>query len=357
MSIISYSGRFGRDEQVVGNTTVHWQCDLCGRVGQIRYDAYRLNGDLCGTCKKHGLLPTESDVIAKYACVIAAVTLNAQGRIRTSDFVLAQCVICNERHKTRYQNVLFKDGAWNCKSCARFIQFGENLLLPDDLPDFVLDYEKDTLGSMGRVIAQTVVYTECPNCNKIQKRSWYNALEHGQTRCKGCATSDGWESGIYDQHGAKLTELWKTDGYRKATLENRKDNGYISGLHADVKQALVEYGITGFESERYVAGSHRVDELDAENKIVLEVYGDYWHCNPARFDKQDSVTRDEKQVPVRDVWERDRKRISHLQKFGYKVYIIWEMDFRTDPERSIQEFAEWLGDLESIKIGRFATAA
>ena len=357
MSVISYSGQFGQDGQVVGKTTVHWQCDLCGRVGRVRQDYYKFNGDLCGTCKKHGPLPTESDVIALYPCVIAGVDFTPQGRIGTQNFVLTRCVLCGERHKTRYQNVRNKDGEWICKDCAYFQHTDGELLFPSNFPDFVLDYDKDTLGNSGRVLARTVVYTKCDGCDKIQKRPWRNVVLNKNSRCKTCIASDGWGTGIYDQHGAKLKELWKTEEYRKAALENRKDNGYISGLHADVKQALVEYGITGFESERYVAGSHRVDELDAENKIVLEVYGDYWHCNPARFDKQDSVTRDEKQVPVRDVWERDRKRISHLQKFGYKVYIIWEMDFRTDPERSIQEFAEWLGDLESIKIGRFATAA
>jgi G:T-mismatch repair DNA endonuclease (very short patch repair protein) len=326
---------------------------MCGRRGKIRREIYQHYGATCAWCKNNGPLPTESDVKSKYPCIIAAVTLNKQGRIRTQDFVLAKCVICDTPQETRYRNVVCKSGAWNCRRCGKLNQVNGDILFAKDLPDYVVDFESNSLGSMGRLTAKTIVYTRCPNCSRLQERPWHNVSKHGEVRCKSCVTSGAWGAGTYDQHGEKIKALWETDEYRKAALENRQDNGFISGLHADVKSALNAFGLTQFWSEQYVHSGVRVDEVDRKNKIVLEVYGDYWHFNPAKYDGNASYTRNGQSDLVKNFWERDRQRVEKLKKAGYSVYIIWESDFRTDPERSIATFAEWL---ETIKMGQAVTA-
>jgi G:T-mismatch repair DNA endonuclease (very short patch repair protein) len=38
---------------------------------------------------------------------------------------------------------------------------------------------------------------------------------------------------------------------------------------------------------------------------------------------------------VSDIWEHDRKKILDLKENGYDVLIIWENDYYTNPEHTI----------------------
>jgi len=78
---------------------------------------------------------------------------------------------------------------------------------------------------------------------------------------------------------------------------------------------------------------YHVDSLDIfvdifipEINTIVEVYGDYWHCNPEKFEKsyyhrQLHMTADEK-------WNYDKNRQEKLVKAGYNVHIIWEKTVR-----------------------------
>ncbi len=68
--------------------------------------------------------------------------------------------------------------------------------------------------------------------------------------------------------------------------------------------------------------------------IVFEFYGDYWHGNPKKYNDTDLVAH---KKPAKEIWERDRFRIEALEKYGYRVSIIWESDYRKDKDRVIQE--------------------
>lgn len=64
--------------------------------------------------------------------------------------------------------------------------------------------------------------------------------------------------------------------------------------------------------------------------IVVEVFGDYWHCNPALFAPEDhnrslGCTAAEK-------WAKDLARARSLIALGYRVWIVWEGELR-QPER------------------------
>lgn len=89
----------------------------------------------------------------------------------------------------------------------------------------------------------------------------------------------------------------------------------------------------GFEPEQWVHG-FCVDGLDRNRKLIVEFYGEMFHCNPRTFHDP------EKYCPwigrtVGQQWARDRKRLGVFYKNGYRVIIIWEKDWYASPQTQI----------------------
>lgn len=66
----------------------------------------------------------------------------------------------------------------------------------------------------------------------------------------------------------------------------------------------------------------KVDGIDLENKIVYEFLGDYWHGNPAVFDKNKLHPLLKKTYS--QLHKETFARIRKIRKLGYKVVYIWE---------------------------------
>lgn len=57
-------------------------------------------------------------------------------------------------------------------------------------------------------------------------------------------------------------------------------------------------------------------------KKVIECYGDYWHCNPAKY-KPDYYNKS-MHMTAQQVWDKDANKIAKLNSSGYITEIIWE---------------------------------
>ena len=58
-------------------------------------------------------------------------------------------------------------------------------------------------------------------------------------------------------------------------------------------------------------------------KKIIEFNGDYWHKNPKIYSESDEG--------VKDTWEYDKNRLSELKSLGYDVLVVWEMDYKNNP--------------------------
>ena len=63
--------------------------------------------------------------------------------------------------------------------------------------------------------------------------------------------------------------------------------------------------------------------VPSQNKVI-ELYGDYWHANPKKYDGD--YFNDLIKLTAQEIWERDRKREREIIEAGYKLKIIWECD-------------------------------
>lgn len=80
-----------------------------------------------------------------------------------------------------------------------------------------------------------------------------------------------------------------------------------------------------YERERYVRGV-QVDNYLVDYDLIIEVNGDYWHCNPERYDH----ILYEHQI---NGISRDRFRSEKIHSAGIPVLYLWECDINGDPDK------------------------
>lgn len=121
-----------------------------------------------------------------------------------------------------------------------------------------------------------------------------------------------------------MTDVEKEEHYRKIF----KNNGRSKACEACLN--IIEESDIQIEREKCIHGFF-VDGLIIGTNIIIEFYGDMFHCNPRKFHDPDQycswISR-----TVQQQWDRDRKRISALLMYGYNVVIIWEQDWTTDKQ-------------------------
>ena len=81
---------------------------------------------------------------------------------------------------------------------------------------------------------------------------------------------------------------------------------------------------------------------------IIEFNGDYWHANPEDYSPDDVMHYGKSHAnklggdTAKDVWAYDRKRIEMLEGMGYKVKVVWEKDYRRNPDIIVGECIQFL---------------
>lgn len=116
---------------------------------------------------------------------------------------------------------------------------------------------------------------------------------------------------------------WQDPIYRQTILQ-----GNLSGKHSKLHQAVAEQLALkelGFESEKVIF-RYRVDEINFDKKVIVEINGDYIHANPTKFEPDDLIILRSSRYIAQDKWNYDQKRKEALEALGFTVFVIWQSD-------------------------------
>jgi very-short-patch-repair endonuclease len=118
---------------------------------------------------------------------------------------------------------------------------------------------------------------------------------------------------------------------QKALLKNAYRNNKLEQLFEK------KYLDSNWEKQKYV-GRHVVDFVNHKNETVIEVYGDYWHCNPKgkHLNWLPENYNPRIKMLAKDKWLKDKQRIQEIENKGYKVIVFWETDIKNNSNK-IQE--------------------
>jgi very-short-patch-repair endonuclease len=106
-----------------------------------------------------------------------------------------------------------------------------------------------------------------------------------------------------------------------------------------LKQKMQEANLyDGFVSEQAFCG-YIPDEINHELKMIIEFYGDVYHCNPSQYKDENRFVNLIKRT-VGEQWRRDRKRLGVFYQQGYSVLIVWSRDFHNREKAELERIQD-----------------
>jgi very-short-patch-repair endonuclease len=324
MAIIEYLGPFKQDGSIRSDTICRCVCNECGAQWQATHQGIRGKkekgdpriGQLCKGCNQGMPIIAVDDVLRRYSFIVKVIAVNSSRNSLNNESVIeAECGMCHKTYEISYRVIKEKD-EWYCQSCAQTHRHGKTHVYPQDV-EVLLDWDRKTLGKHRQLIANSRVLVKCKNCSATRWLNWTKVL----TRSGNC-------------HKCRTELLWQREDYR-AKMPTHMG---VSNLHLNFKSLMVDCGITGFESEKWI-GRRRVDERNEDLKLVILVQGRFWHGDPRYYNGDDVLYNDK---TARQVWQEDREYIADLNEHGYSVLEIWEDDINSNPDSVISDIIEWI---------------
>lgn len=155
---------------------------------------------------------------------------------------------------------------------------------------------------------------DCEYCGKKYYQKLYKT-KNGQHNFCSNECRQKWYSEVFSQN-----EDWKEESKRRAVriLENRqidtntKPQTIINDLLDDMEIAYVNE--MGF---KYYAVDNYLNDYD----LIIEVMGDFWHCHPLKYAKENMRDIQKKRIP------KDKAKHTYLKNnHNIEILYLWEND-------------------------------
>lgn len=194
----------------------------------------------------------------------------------------------------------------------------------------------------------------CNSCNKKGIKNHFFGKKHNKKSVikmsknragKACGENNAMANPKYRNKVSEILkgkyESGELDFLKKIQKENaikNQANGKlktapISSAEKEIKKKLEELGYS--VKAQFQIGSLKYDLLLNELNILIEYNGDYWHCNPKKYDS--NYFHKKKKLHAKDIWHHDLLKKIIAEEKGYKLFIIWESDFMFNKEKEINK--------------------
>lgn len=164
---------------------------------------------------------------------------------------------------------------------------------------------------------------------------------------RGTSSRNKWEKRLIEEEG--ITNVFQREDVKKKSLDTILDkygkelwlhsitvrgSGIVSKLNKQVFEILEKNSIN-FSIEFKVKCEKRYyysyDILIEGEKKIIEINGDYWHCNPRKYAHDHIYLKgSSREKTAKDKWKEDEDKINFIRDKGYQVLVIWEMDLKND---------------------------
>jgi very-short-patch-repair endonuclease len=135
-----------------------------------------------------------------------------------------------------------------------------------------------------------------------------------------------WKEDLGEEAAKNRLEEWskkvKIPNISKNTLPERQFMRVLGELQI---HAIQQYPVLGFVCDFYIP----------DHNLIVEIDGDFWHANPARFSAYDMIGP--KKMKAQEIWEQDMMKKNALECAGYKVIRYWASELKETTSQKIFE--------------------
>jgi len=249
--------------------------------------------------------------------------LNEEGIVRKRDrcksldikkdekgyYICRVCPKCNKEIKTHSKDKVIAcrnhfnsvKGNSLCKPCSLTLQVGEGN------PFYGKKHSKETKVK----ISKSREGKYCGDENHMKKDKYRELSKN--------IMKSNWDNNILNKEkmSEKLKET-RRKGKIKSVITSKKE-----------KEIIKELSKIGYKSEQSFKVDTKIcDIYIKELNLIIEYFGDYWHCNPKKYDK--NYFNHKKNMTAKEIWDYDSKKIDLIKSYGYNLIVIWESDLEND---------------------------
>ena len=196
---------------------------------------------------------------------------------------------------------------------------------------------------------------QCIDCNSIFEI--YNRTKKNRkynNRCRSCAAKhmhiehlDVFSAAklkISASVKAEMASLTPEQKYQR--LKNfieagvKSNPGHSSKLELSLKHILEPLGFIHNKVFGISIGGTYPDYVCEHKKLLIEIHGDYWHCNPSKY-SEEYFHQTKKQTALQ-IWQKDEQRLMSWSQNGYKTLVLWENDIKNNIDNVIEKVNSWV---------------
>jgi hypothetical protein len=222
-------------------------------------------------------------------------------------YVTRKCPNCNKDIKTTSKDKVIAcrnhfnklKGTSLCKPCSLKLQVGEGN------PFFGKNHTKESLDKMSK--SKTGQYTGDKNHMKQEK---YRQMSRDIMK-------SNWDNGILDRK--VISEQMK-----QTQRSGKIKSGIVSKREKEIVKEIKQLGYKIIHS--YRVDTKICDVYIPSLNLIIEYFGDYWHCNPKKYESD--FFNKKKGKFAWELWDYDKKKLELIKSYGYNLEVVWEDDLK-----------------------------
>lgn len=224
-------------------------------------------------------------------------------------YIIRKCPKCNKDIKTtskdktiacrNYINAL--NGGYLCKPCSLKLQEGKGN------PFYGKKHTKNSIKKMSDSRSGKYMGNE----NHMKKKEYRDMSKN--------IMRSNWDNGILNRKViSEQMKQTRRSGKIKSTITSKKEREIVSFLRSLNIEVISSFRVDSKVCDIYIPSLN----------LIIEYNGDYWHCNPNKYDG--NYFNQKKSKYAKDIWEYDSNKLELIRNYGYNLEVVWETDLKTN---------------------------
>lgn len=212
-------------------------------------------------------------------------------------------IICCRNHYKKINNNTL------CKSCSLELQVGEGN------PFYGKKHNKETKKKISKG-------------RKGKGLGEKNSMANPKWRKKSSdKLKEKWNSGELES-----TRLLMSNHMKNTIRSGKLKSVNTSKKEKQIIQFLKSLGIKSIQS--YRVDTKICDIYIPEMNLIIEYFGDYWHCNPIKYESD--YYNQKKGKTASEIWDYDKQKLDLIIRMGYNLEVIWESELKHDNKKILE---------------------
>jgi G:T-mismatch repair DNA endonuclease (very short patch repair protein) len=229
-------------------------------------------------------------------------------------YVIRKCPKCDKNIKTFSKDKVIAcrnhfnklKGTSLCKPCSLKLQVGEGN------PFYGKTHKKESI----KKISKSRTGKHCGDENHMKKNEY---RELSRNRMKS-----NWFKNI-------LTKEKMSEQLKETRRLGKIKSGITSKKEKEIGVFLKSLGLNYIPS--YRVDSKICDIYIPSLNLIIEYFGDYWHCNPNKY--SEDYFNQKKNMSAKEIWCYDKMKIDLIINYGYNLEVIWETELKSNNNKII----------------------